>query len=797
MRHQLWPPVVEFLHDPSGTLTQLLDALTGIATRWWPIVLPTTGIVGAVVLAVSLWWRQEWRRRLGARARVISILPPPTATVEGAITLWSNMLGLLRPKRLRWFQPHVAFEYVFTHSGIDIQLWVPGVIPAGMVERAIEAAWPGAHTRTRPATTLLPNGENVVAAGGRLRLAMAEALPLRTDHPADPLRALLAAPGVLGDHEAVCVQILARPAAALRVAAARRAARRLRATATPGRVLDAVTPGRHPARLVDRQTTMAATVQDRAVVTKLRGTAFTAHLRYALTTVPDPAETSVARSAVRGRAHAVAAAFAAFSDHNHLRRARLPQPQPWVNTRRWARGNLYSVPELAAVAHLPTDDTVLGLRRAGARPIPPPPGIATTGPGIKPLGISDAGAARPIGLRLADARHHVHILGPTGSGKSELLARLALDDATHGRGAVVIDPKGDLVTDILARLPEHLGPRVVLFDARSTTRPPVLNPLDAPDRLRAADNLVSIISRIYASSWGPRTEDVLRCGLLTLAAAPGTPKLSDLPTLLTNQAFRHRALAHVGDPMLRTFWADYNDLSDAARLHITGPLMNKLRGLLLRPFVRNAITAGPSTVDMNRVLDDGGLCLVRLAKDHLGADTARLVGSIIVAATWHATTARAAIPRHQRRDAGLYVDEAHNFLNLPIPLDDMLAEARAYALSVLLAHQNLDQLSRELAESISANARTKIILSASPEDARRLARHTHPQLTEHDLAHLDAFQAAVRLVSHGATTPAFTLRTEKLPPAIPGRIKAIRRAAAVNTGPHGAFAPAPNARGAA
>ena len=239
------------------------------------------------------------------------------------------------------------------------------------------------------------------------------------------------------------------------------------------------------------------------------------------------------------------------------------------------------------------------------------------------------------------------------------------------------------------------------------------------------------------------------------------------------------------------FWASYDELSDATRAQVVAPLMNKLRGLLLRPFVRNTLAGGESTIDMDTVLD-GGICLVRLGKDALGIDTARLIGSIVVARTWQAATRRARTPQHRRHDAGLYIDEAHNFLNLAYPMEDMLAEARGYRLSMTLAHQYLRQLPKELEEGISTNARSKIIFTASPEDAHALARHTQPRLTEHDLSHLGAFHIAARLVLAGEEVPAFTAITDKLPRAIPGRAKAIRAAARVNTRPRpGGTQPSP------
>ena len=180
--------------------------------------------------------------------------------------------------------------------------------------------------------------------------------------------------------------------------------------------------------------------------------------------------------------------------------------------------------------------------------------------------------------------------------------------------------------------------------------------------------------------------------------------------------------------------------------------------------------------DMGEILD-GGLLLVRIPKGVVGDETSRLLGSFVVAKVWQAATARSSIPGSQRRDASLYVDECQNFLNLPRSFDEMLAEARGYGLSLVLAHQHLGQLSRELREAISSNARNKMIFNASPEDARILERHFAPELSAHDLANLGAYQAAVRVMRNGRSQPACTVRTRAGTAAIVDRAEEARSAA--------------------
>jgi hypothetical protein len=203
-------------------------------------------------------------------------------------------------------------------------------------------------------------------------------------------------------------------------------------------------------------------------------------------------------------------------------------------------------------------------------------------------------------------------------------------------------------------------------------------------------------------------------------------------------------------------------------------VLNKLRAFLLRRPVRAIVGQQNSTIDVARCLDNGRLLLVRVPKGTLGEDTSRLLGSFVVARVWQAALARAGRPEHARADCALYVDEVHNYLNLPTPLEEMLAEARGYRLSLCLAHQHLGQLPKEMREALAANARTKLYFQLSSQDAQTLGKEVEPELAAHDLAHLPRYTAAVRLCHAGETGPAFTLTTEPLDDADPMRADAVR-----------------------
>lgn len=398
---------------------------------------------------------------------------------------------------------------------------------------------------------------------------------------------------------------------------------------------------------------------------------------------------------------------------------------------------------------------------------------------VRVIGESEVGPRRPVALGVQDGRHHLHVVGATGSGKSTLLANLALADMAAGRGVVVIDPKGDLADDLLARLPERALSRLVLIDPKETEAPPALNVLDGEPAEVAVDHVVSVFARIFSAWWGPRTDDVLRSACATLRRLPGAT-LADVPLLLTDRRFRAPLVSSLSERSgLMGFWDAYDALSPAGQAQVIGPIMNKLRAVLARRFARDLFGSARSSFDMTDVLA-GGVLLARLPKGTLGEDTARLVGALLVASVWQAATARADDP--VRPDATLYIDECQNFLALPTAIDDVLAEARGYHLSVVLAHQHLGQLPKDLFEAASANARNKVYFSVSPEDARVLARHTEPYLKPYDLSHLDVHQVACRLVAGGRDLHAFTLRTRPMPPPVPGRVATAREHARKNAG---------------
>ena len=397
-------------------------------------------------------------------------------------------------------------------------------------------------------------------------------------------------------------------------------------------------------------------------------------------------------------------------------------------------------------------------------------------------GVADQAGER-LGISIGDALYHTVLLGPTGAGKSTALAHLALADIHAGRGVLLIDPKTDLVADILARIPEQRRGDVVVIDPTSS-RPVGINPLARTQTTRGAsssvgggvpgggaspelvaDMVLATLKGVFAESWGVRVEQVLSAALVTLARTPGAT-LVDLPLLLTNAAYRQRLIAASGVDPLGTgqFWAAYEALSEAQRQQWVGPVLTRLQPFLIRPHLRATLGQAAPSFDLGEVFTRRRIVLVSLNKGVLGAESARLLGSLLVGQLWPLILARAAVEPSRRHVVSVFIDEVQDYLSLPGSLADALAQARSLGVAFHLAHQYRGQLPPALKAGIDANARNKIIFSLSSADAAELARQAIG-LEAADFQLLPRFGVYARTMHHGRENPWCQATT--LPPTPP------------------------------
>jgi hypothetical protein len=410
--------------------------------------------------------------------------------------------------------------------------------------------------------------------------------------------------------------------------------------------------------------------------------------------------------------------------------------------------------EAVGVVGLPMSGPPLpGLTLRVARQLPAPHGLSRSG---ITLAVSNyPGNEKPLKLAPSDRLRHVYAVGPVGVGKSTLLANMAVQDMNAGDGLALIDPKGDLVSDVLARVPERRRGDVILIDLADTARPVGLNVLRTGQgehgRELAADFVLSVLRSLWAQYWGPRTDDILRAALLTLThtqALDGSPfTLVEVPELLTNLPFRHLVTEQPTVPAsLRQFWAWFENVSEAERGQIIGPVLNKLRQFTTRTSLR--LTLGQSSgLDIPALMQKRRILLVTLSRGIIGTEAAYLLGSLLVASLWQATLGRAAMPPEARRPFWVYLDEFHQVARLQVALTDMLAEARGLGVGLVMANQYVSQLSPETRAAVLGTVRSQVVFQVEHDDARLLEPRFAPALSAQDLSGLAAYEVALRLCS--------------------------------------------------
>lgn len=357
-----------------------------------------------------------------------------------------------------------------------------------------------------------------------------------------------------------------------------------------------------------------------------------------------------------------------------------------------------------------------------------------------------------FGVKLRDRLQHMLITGQTGAGKSTLLHNLIVQDARSGVGVCLVEPHGDLA----AMLARRLGVNHLYWDVADPSSPYGYNPLTfAAAHLRPliASGLIETLKKQWADAWGPRMEHLLRYAILALLETRGAD-LSDIMRLYLDKGFRWRVVDKVADEQVRQFWKDeYPKMNYKNAADGVAPIANKLGAFLANPVVRRALCAPETPLRFRRLMDEGGVLIVNLAKGKIGADTANVLGGLIVSSVMHAGFSRHDTPEEDRRPFFLYVDEFHNFSTTAIA--GLLSEARKYALGVCLANQYTAQAERAVFDAIIGNVGSLIAFRLGVSDARVFAQQ-FVDLAPNDLATLPNYRFYAQVMREGSRTKTFS-----------------------------------------
>lgn len=366
---------------------------------------------------------------------------------------------------------------------------------------------------------------------------------------------------------------------------------------------------------------------------------------------------------------------------------------------------------------------------AGTYPAPPAP-IPTTplravGAGGLRIGRALTGGGRPIPVELDEEERlrHVHVLGRTGTGKSSALAGMAHGLAQRGEGTLIVDPHGQLCDRILAELPESVVDRVWLIRCADVSNPVPINALAEPDPVRrdiAIAELCATFQYLFDPNHtgivGPRFHERVGMTLRALATMHGTrASLLDVPIATQNEIFMAAAVKRSGDERLKGWWK-ISELAKRSNEHgeVLAWVNSKFERLSNTAAMRAILGSGCNAIDFARAMDDGRIILLDLSKADLGEQASRMLGFMYLGRVWDAAL------RRERRDHPftVIVDEAHTLISGA--LTNMLSEGRKFGLSVVLAHQYLDQLDKDLRPAVDGNVATTIAFRSAVSDAGEL-----------------------------------------------------------------------------
>ncbi len=425
-----------------------------------------------------------------------------------------------------------------------------------------------------------------------------------------------------------------------------------------------------------------------------------------------------------------------------------------------------NVEELATIYHMPNVTvTTPNIYWVRSKKVEPPNDLPT----VKDFGDEEItllgktnfrGMDQQFGIKKLDRRRHIYIIGKTGMGKSTLLENMIFSDIQAGRGLAVVDPHGDLADAVLNFIPARRTNDVIIFDPSDRDYPVAFNMLENIDPALnsiVCSGLVGIFKKIYAESWGPRLEHILRNTVLSLLEYPNTTMLG-IPRILQDKEFRNRVVRKITDPIVKSFWVnEFEKMDPKIRIEAISPILNKVGQFLSSPIIRNILGQPKSAIDLRFAMDHKKIVVVNLSKGKIGEDTSALLGSMMITKFQLDAMSRANVPEDKRTDFYLYVDEFQNFATDSFAT--ILSEARKYRLNLTMANQYIAQMPEEVRDAVFGNVGTMLSFQVGFDDAEFLSGQYGEEVLPNDLVSLSKYTAYSRLLIDGMPSKTFSLDT--------------------------------------
>lgn len=380
------------------------------------------------------------------------------------------------------------------------------------------------------------------------------------------------------------------------------------------------------------------------------------------------------------------------------------------------------------------------------------------------------GVKKEVRVKNEDRFRHLYVIGQTGTGKSSTLQIMIRQDLRNCKGFCVIDPHGSLVEDVLSFVPRERADDVIYFNPGDLERPMGINLLEAETEaekeLVAMDAMNIMIKLFNEEIFGPRIQDYFRNGVLTLMADPEGGALTDIVRLFTDDDFQRYKVSKVKNPIVLSFW--HNQMAKTGmreKQEMIPYFAAKFGQFVTNTMMRNIIGQAKSAFNFFDVMQEGKILLMNLSKGETGDINSKLLGMVIVQKLQMAAMRRQKVPKEERTDFFLYIDEFQNYVTESI--ETVLSEARKYRLALIMAHQYLAQLEEDskgkltagvnLKDAVFGNVGTIMSYKIGAQDAEYMAKEMAPVFSEQDLINIDKYKAVMKLSIDGEPSRPFSI----------------------------------------
>ena len=744
--------------EDTGQAVGQIDFLSGIE-----LFLSTLGFLALilVILAVLaaavgyiwiIWMRNKDREERSLDFVLLSVAVPRDneIKIDAAEQMFSSIYSVYRSGTFSFLKPqdHISLELVALPEQLKFYFSCPKSLQ-DLVEKQIHGAYPGAEVREVEEYNIFSQEGKLAFAA--LKLKSASYYPIKTykELATDPLSQVTSALAKMQPNEGAVVQILAAPAnAKWRAKGKKFVTKTKEAELSPkGETRTAPDPKKME-----------------AIESKTSKVGFNIVIRIVVS----------AKTEEQAKVHVdnIKSTFAQFtSDYNGLTGVNIRFKKQFLVDFVYRYMPLFgnfgvlNTEELATLFHLPNKTVETpGIFWVNAKRAPAPAELPSSG---LHLGKSVyRGSTKEVYIAEDDRRRHFYIVGKTGTGKTETLKYLVMQDIHAGHGVAFIDPHGDAAEDILTQIPPQRAEDVIYFNPADTERPLGMNMLEASteqEKHFVATYIVGLMYKLYdphkTGIIGPRFEHAIRNAMLTVMSEPGNTFV-EVVRVLTDAKFVQELLPKVTDPVVRRYWTDQiAQTADFHKSEVLDYIVSKFGRFVTNRMMRNIIGQSKSAFNLRDIMDNKKILIVNLSKGRVGEENSNFLGLVLVPKILVAAMSRQDVPEEQRPDFFLYVDEFQNFATETFA--DILSEARKFRLNLIVANQFIGQVEEEVKNAVFGNVGTLIGFRVGVTDANYLQHEFTPVFNETDLINVERFHAYVKTIVHNEPVPPFSLDTTR------------------------------------